>query len=92
MMGTDVYTDHGVHIRRIALGYGRGPGYQIHVGTKWTTLTWADFRDMVGILAKHLTEREDRCYGCDEFQSIQDCLFHSLLGLVCKHETGEAEG
>lgn len=55
-MGTDVYVDHGIHVRRIALDLERGPGYEIHVGEGSTRLTRVQFKKMLFALLSHLFE------------------------------------
>ena len=55
-MGTDVFVGHGIHIRRIALGYDRGPGYEIHARDDGSRLTEAEFRFMLERIAEHLME------------------------------------
>lgn len=55
-MGSNVIERHGIIVRRLALSFEEGPGYEITVLGEMTRLTLAEFRKVVLDLVDHLKE------------------------------------
>jgi len=59
-MVDNVYSDHRIHIRRVDLGSGWGPGYEIHVPSDGVRLNRHEFRKMLLDLVDHLMRVRSR--------------------------------
>lgn len=59
-MGTTVINKHGINIRRIALGFDRGTGYEVYTYHSSTRLTAAEMKEVALDLIKHLLEAPGR--------------------------------
>lgn len=55
-METNVYENGGITIRRVALGYGKGAGYEIMTPRLGTRLTEKALKKMVFVLLNHIMD------------------------------------